>query len=235
MSRAYIYMEDPKTKDVVTLGRLTLKGAVGEFLYAPDHVNGVDGCQIPSTIPTLKGLAKFIEACEAVYDRQLDAESLVTLNIRQQRSSLGGARPKRTLQDKGMLILAKPRDQFDEYDFPSIEFACMTFAASKGMHVANTGLCGRRPSHSDAERTHFARFRLERTAPPRLAVCIGGRRDATQRSPGRGPARAVQTQVLQRIGRSSWEDELKAHYGKWLTGTDLHMTCDAVSSTRMTQ
>ncbi len=38
MSRAYIYMEDPKTKDVVTLGRLTLKGAVGEFLYAPDHV-----------------------------------------------------------------------------------------------------------------------------------------------------------------------------------------------------
>lgn len=93
-----------------------------------------------SPIPTLKGLAKFIEACEAVYDRQLDAESLVTLNIRQQRSSLGGARPKRTLQDKGMLILAKPRDRFDVYDFPSIEFACMTFAASKGMRVANTGL-----------------------------------------------------------------------------------------------
>ena len=39
-----------------------------------------------------------------------------------------------------MLILAKPRDRFDPYDFPSIEYACMTFAASKGMNVANTAL-----------------------------------------------------------------------------------------------
>lgn len=64
-------------------------------------------------VPTLKGLAKFVAACEAVYDGQLDAESVATLNVRQQRSALGGARPKRTLQDNGMLILAKPRDRFD--------------------------------------------------------------------------------------------------------------------------
>jgi len=38
MSRAYIYMEHPETAEVITLGRLTLKGKVGEFLYAPDHV-----------------------------------------------------------------------------------------------------------------------------------------------------------------------------------------------------
>lgn len=216
MSRAYIYMEHPDSGEVLTLGRLTLKGKVGEFIYAPDYVErggwvpdpinyplraeaysgiaknrGIPGfindampdgwgervlhrafgpelapidylLKSPNhdrignlmagttttpapglgdgAIPTLKGLAKFVEACEAVYDGQLDEESIKTLNIRQQRSSLGGARPKRTLQDKGMLILAKPRDRFDQYDVPSIEYACMTFAASKGMSVANTAL-----------------------------------------------------------------------------------------------
>ncbi|MFF7061410.1 hypothetical protein [Pseudomonas sp. NPDC008258] len=38
MSRAYIYMEHPETGEVVTLGRITLKGKLGEFLYAPDQV-----------------------------------------------------------------------------------------------------------------------------------------------------------------------------------------------------
>lgn len=216
MSRAYIYMEHPETGELLTLGRLTLKGKRGEFVYAPDYVErggwvpdpinyplraepytgiaknrgipgfindampdgwgervlhrafgpelapidyllkspnhdrignlmtGINTAPSPGlgdgAIPTLKGLAKFVEACEAVYDSQLDEESLKTLNIRQQRSSLGGARPKRTLQDKGMLILAKPRDRYDQYDLPSIEYACMTFAASKGMNVANTAL-----------------------------------------------------------------------------------------------
>lgn len=67
-----------------------------------------------SAVPTLRGLAKFVAACEAVYDGQLDAESVATLNVRQQRSALGGARPKRTLQDNGIaagqgLNVAKPR------------------------------------------------------------------------------------------------------------------------------
>ncbi|MDR6711519.1 serine/threonine-protein kinase HipA [Pseudomonas hunanensis] len=216
MSRAYIYMEHPDTGELLTLGRLTLKGKLGEFIYAPDHVArggwvpdpinyplraeaytgitknrgipgfindampdgwgervlhrafgpelapidyllkspnndrignlmaGISPAPAPGlgdgAIPTLKGLTKFVEACEAVYDGQLDEQSIKTLNIRQQRSSLGGARPKRTLQDNGMLILAKPRDRFDQYDLPSIEYACMTFAASKGMSVAKTAL-----------------------------------------------------------------------------------------------
>lgn len=228
MSRAYIYMEHPDTGEVLTLGRLTLKGKSGEFIYAPDHVErggwvpdpinyplraeaytgivknrGVPGfindampdgwgerllhraygkelapidyllkspnndrignlmagtATVPTPglgdckVPTLKGLAKFVEVCEAVYDGQLDEESVTTLNIRQQRSALGGARPKRTLQDNGILILAKPRDRFDQYDFPSIEFACMTFAASKGLHVANTALHAEDPSTLLVER-----------------------------------------------------------------------------------
>ncbi|HEX8596844.1 MAG TPA: type II toxin-antitoxin system HipA family toxin [Pseudomonas sp.] len=216
MSRAYIYMEHPETGELLTLGRLVLRGSTGEFLYAPELVKrrgwvpdpinyplraepytaitknrgvpgfindampdgwgeqllhrvygrdlgpidfllrspnndrvgnlmaGTTAAPAPGlgggTVPTLRGLAKFVEACEAVYDRQLEDEAIVTLNIRQQRSALGGARPKRTLQDNGMLILAKPRDRFDNYDFPSIEYACMTFAASKGLSVAKTAL-----------------------------------------------------------------------------------------------
>lgn len=38
MSRAYIYMQHPETGTVATLGRLTLQGNVGEFVYAPDAV-----------------------------------------------------------------------------------------------------------------------------------------------------------------------------------------------------
>lgn len=222
MSRAYVYMQDPHSGEVMTLGRLTLSGRQGEFVYAPDHVarggwvpdpihyplraepytgivknRGIPGfindampdgwgerllhraygqalapidyllkspnhdrignlmvgtSTVPSaglgesTVPTLKGLAKFVAACEAVYDGQLDEQSIRLLNIRQQRSSLGGARPKRTLQDQGMLILAKPRDRYDEYDFPAIEFACMNFAASKGLNVASTALHAENPT-----------------------------------------------------------------------------------------
>ena len=222
MSRAYIYMEHPDTAEMLTLGRLTLQGKSGEFIYAPDYVErggwvpdpvnyplraeaykgitknrGIPGfindampdgwgerllqrafgqvlapiefllkspnndrvgnllagtATVPAPglgdgpVPTLKGLAKFIEACEAVYDGQLDDQSVAMLNIRLQRSALGGARPKRTLQDNGMLILAKPLDRFDQYDFPSIEYACMTFAASKGMNVAKTALHAETPS-----------------------------------------------------------------------------------------
>jgi hypothetical protein len=38
MSRAYLYMEHLETGELVTLGRLSLKGNTGEFLYAPDWV-----------------------------------------------------------------------------------------------------------------------------------------------------------------------------------------------------
>jgi serine/threonine-protein kinase HipA len=216
MSRAYIYMEHPETGEVVTLGRLTLNGKLGEFVYAPDHVQrggwvpdpfnyplraetytgiaknrgipgfindampdgwgervlhrafgeelgpidyllkspnndrignlmaGTTAVAVPglgdAKVPTLKGLATFVQACAAVYDGQLDEASAVRLKLRQQRSSLGGARPKRTLQDNGMLILAKPRDRLDDYDLPAVEYACMTFAASKGLNVAKTAL-----------------------------------------------------------------------------------------------
>ncbi|WP_060483413.1 type II toxin-antitoxin system HipA family toxin [Pseudomonas sp. NBRC 111119] len=228
MQRAYIYMQHPDTGRVVTLGRLTLKGKAGEFIYAPDYVaqghwvpdpinyplraepytgitrnRGIPGfindampdgwgerllhrvygqalstldfllkspnndrvgnlmagsANTPAegigegTVPSLKGLARFITACEAVYDGQLNAEAIAALSVRQQRSALGGARPKRTLQDKGMLILAKPRDRFDHYDLPTIEHACMTFAAQKGLHVARTALHAEHPSTLLVER-----------------------------------------------------------------------------------
>lgn len=38
MTRAYIYMQPPGETELVTLGRLVVKGGVGEFVYNPDYV-----------------------------------------------------------------------------------------------------------------------------------------------------------------------------------------------------
>ncbi|WEK28477.1 MAG: type II toxin-antitoxin system HipA family toxin [Candidatus Pseudomonas phytovorans] len=402
MSRAYIYMEHPETGEVLTLGRLTLKGKLGEFLYAPDQVarggwvpdpinyplraeaytgisknRGVPGfindampdgwgerllhraysqdlgtidflLKSPNNdrignlmagtattpaegigegaVPSLKGLAKFVAACEAVYDGQIDSESTAALNVRQQRSALGGARPKRTLQDNGMLILAKPRDRFDHYDLPTIEYACMTFAAGKGINVARTALHAENPStllierfdrtpiaegarripmlsaltlldsewngphHRDWRYAAVADEMRRRGVPqsdlqelfrrmcynalvgnsddhPRnhAIIWVGG---AWRLSPmydvlpmlDEGPAKALAMAVGRegsQVSRSnllshhahfalerdhaehlleqvaSWEHELKDHYAKALSGTDLDMACDAASSVRM--
>ncbi len=96
--------------------------------------------QTPPKALHAKGLDHFIDACEAIYDNQLSAEQLEVLKVRDQRSSAGGARPKRTYLFDKKLILAKPRDKFDHYDLPSVEHACMTFAGLKGLQVANTSL-----------------------------------------------------------------------------------------------
>lgn len=217
MSSAYIYMECPVTGETVTLGKLTLAGSVGTFVYAPEAVDsnfwvpdpirfplssrkfivrkngGVPGfiddampdgwgerllrralqCQLdpiqlllkspnedragnimageqrtprpgigekPMKMLEAKGLDHFIEVCAAIYDSQLTAEQLESLKIRDQRSSAGGARPKRTYRADHKLVLAKPSDKFDHYDLPVFEFACMTFAGAKGLSVARTAL-----------------------------------------------------------------------------------------------
>ena len=94
----------------------------------------------PMKMLEAKGLDHFIEVCAAIYDSQLTSEQLEALKIRDQRSAVGGARPKRTYRFDHKLILAKPRDKFDHYDLPAFEHACMTFAAYKGMSVARTAL-----------------------------------------------------------------------------------------------
>lgn len=234
MARAYIYLEDPETGEVFTLGRLSIEGERGEFVYDPDYVanrkwvpdsiryplrpqpftgittnRGVPGfindampdgwgervlrdlhrkdlgpidylLKSPNNdragnlmagatrhpaqgigqeaLPTLRGLAAFIDATEAIFDNQLDEEAIRTLQLRKQRSSLGGARPKRTLQDEGVLVLAKPRDRYDACDVPALEHACMTFAALKGLRVAKTALYAGTPSTLLVKR--FDRFSM---------------------------------------------------------------------------
>lgn len=217
MSHAYIYMECPQTDETVTLGKLTLSGRKGTFVYAPEIVDakgwvpdpiryplstrpiqvqkngGVPGfiddampdgwgerllrrtqkgelspIQLlllspnedrvgnimageartprpgtgdrPMKMLEAKGLDHFIDICAAIYDSQLSAEQLEALRIRDQRSAVGGARPKRTYRFDHKLIIAKPRDKFDPYDLPKFEYACMTFADTKGMNVARTAL-----------------------------------------------------------------------------------------------
>lgn len=212
---AYIYSEHPVSGEVHTLGKLTLQGSTGTFVYSPAAKAGKAWVPDPITyplsdkpytvtknggvpgfiddampdgwgervlqrmqrdevtrmdllmkspnsdragnltvgrdreppegigqkrLPSLNGLDEFLDACEVIYDSQLDGETLKTLGVRDQRSSVGGARPKRTYQSGGKLILAKPRDRYDTYDLPSFEHACMTFARSKGLNVANTAL-----------------------------------------------------------------------------------------------
>lgn len=204
MSHAYIYMECPETGETVTLGKLTLSGRTGTFVYAPETVDakgwvpdpiryplstrpiqvqkngGVPGFiddampdgwgerllrrtqkgeltpiqllllspnedragnimageartprpgtgERPMKMLEAKGLDHFIDICAAIYDSQLSAEQLEALRIRDQRSAVGGARPKRTYRFDHKLILAKPRDKFDHYDLPKFEYACMTF------------------------------------------------------------------------------------------------------------
>jgi len=108
---------------------------IGRELHPPA---GIGQKKLPDLEP--KGLGEFIDVCEAISDGQVDDETLRTLRVKEQRSSLGGVRPKRTYSGDGKLILAKPRDRYDEHNLPVVEHACMTFAKTKGMRVANTAL-----------------------------------------------------------------------------------------------
>jgi serine/threonine-protein kinase HipA len=51
MTRAYIYMQPPGETELVTLGRLVVKGGVGEFIYNPDHVKRKDWVPDPIHYP----------------------------------------------------------------------------------------------------------------------------------------------------------------------------------------
>ncbi|WP_397453595.1 type II toxin-antitoxin system HipA family toxin [Pseudomonas sp. NA-150] len=217
MSSAYIYMECPLTRQVLTLGKLTLNKGEGTFVYSPEAVEGSfwvpDPIRFPLTDKPMKILKnegvpgfiddampdgwgervlrrtqkgdlskvdlllkspnddragnlmagvdrtpregigqrpvtelrasrvdRFIDVCEVIYDSQLGEKELEAFKVRDQRSAMGGARPKRSFRTDNKMILAKPKDKYDDYDLPSIEHACMTFAASKGLSVANTAL-----------------------------------------------------------------------------------------------
>lgn len=111
---------------------------VGNLMTGRDRLPPPGVGQKP--LPGLVGLDKFIDACEVVYDKDVSEDAAKALGIRDQRSSVGGARPKRTFLGERKLILAKPQDRYDQYALAPVEHACMTFAAKKGMRVANTSL-----------------------------------------------------------------------------------------------
>lgn len=89
------------------------------------------------TVTQLDAFVQFAEGVQGGFPPNADQATKATL---QQRSSLGGARPKCTLLDNERLLLAKPRDRHDLYDIPAMEYACMTFAARKGLNVAPVDL-----------------------------------------------------------------------------------------------
>lgn len=106
---------------------------VGSQWNAPEGV-GQAGL---GSITQLEAFIEFADGVQGGFPPGSDQAVKATL---QQRSSLGGARPKCTLLDGNKLIVAKPRDRHDLYDIPSLEYACMSFAATKGMQVAGTRL-----------------------------------------------------------------------------------------------
>lgn len=81
-------------------------------------------------IAQLDEFIAFADGIQNGFPRSADKATKAAL---QQRSSLGGARPKCTLLHGERLILAKPRDRHDTCDIPSLEYACMSFAAAKGL------------------------------------------------------------------------------------------------------
>lgn len=91
-------------------------------------------------IQRITHLEDFIAWADSVQGEKPPNVDLTTRAAMQQRSSLGGARPKMTLRDGKRLILAKPRDRHDIHDTPSVEHACMAFAAQVGLNVAPTTL-----------------------------------------------------------------------------------------------
>lgn len=120
--------------------------AVGFLLKSPNHdrtgnlmvgthrapPEGVGQAGLGS-ITQLDDFIQFADGVQGGFPPGADKATRATL---QQRSSLGGARPKCTLIHQGRLILAKPRDRHDTYDVPALEYACMSFAAEKGLNSA---------------------------------------------------------------------------------------------------
>lgn len=122
------------------------KDALGFLLRSPNHdrtgnlmagagrepAQGIGQAGL-GAITQLDAFIQFADSVQGGFPLDVDKVTKATL---QQRSSLGGARPKCTLLDEQRLLLAKPRDRHDVYDIPALEHACMTFAASRGMNVA---------------------------------------------------------------------------------------------------
>ncbi|MDH0732927.1 type II toxin-antitoxin system HipA family toxin [Pseudomonas sichuanensis] len=126
------------------------RDAIGFILKSPNHdrtgnLMAGAGRQPPTgigqaglgKITQLEAFIQFADGVQGGFPRDADKATKATL---QQRSSLGGARPKCTLINEDQLMLAKPRDRHDAFDVPALEYACMTFAASKGMNVAKVQL-----------------------------------------------------------------------------------------------
>lgn len=90
--------------------------------------------------PSLPQLGQVIEELAALAEMR----PTVRANVRRrlvQTASVGGARPKATVQDDhGKFWLVKPRIASDIADIPRLEHACQQWGAKSGLHFAQTML-----------------------------------------------------------------------------------------------
>lgn len=69
MSRAYIYVKDLESTEVLTLGRLSIDNGRGEFVYDPDYVANrkwvPDPIRYPLRVQPFRGITTKIVECLA--------------------------------------------------------------------------------------------------------------------------------------------------------------------------
>jgi serine/threonine-protein kinase HipA len=88
----------------------------------------------PDPVPPLVALPRLLDASARVEDQEETAVDLRLLLA--PGSSLGGARPKASVRDRGRLLIAKFPSEKDDYDLVGWEAVELTLAAKAGIDVS---------------------------------------------------------------------------------------------------
>jgi len=90
--------------------------------------------------PRLPQLSQVVEELAAIAERRPAVRAAVRRRL-VQTASVGGARPKATIQDEdGRYWLVKPRIASDIADIPRLEHASQQWGAASGLHFSTTAL-----------------------------------------------------------------------------------------------
>jgi serine/threonine-protein kinase HipA len=98
-----------------------------------DFREQLDASESPLALPQLQDLEQLMEAADRI-DRGQAVEAS-QLQLLRQGSSLGGARPKCTVELDGALWLAKFSASRDQANYPAIEYGVMQLARRCGLNV----------------------------------------------------------------------------------------------------
>jgi serine/threonine-protein kinase HipA len=89
--------------------------------------------------PKLPQLASLVKELQAISAHRPAVDAALRARL-VQTASVGGARPKATVQDNGQFWLVKPRIASDIADIPRLEHMAQQWGAASGLHFATTVL-----------------------------------------------------------------------------------------------